>query len=112
MPDTRFDWIVITLAVAFMAVLVVVAVPTFVDDGLDIVHAVDQAFVNPYSSAFTIDILFTYAIFFAWVVYEAQYRDVRHGWVALVLGLVIGVAVGLASYLLIRHKEIGPQTWR
>ena len=112
MPETRFDWILIAIAAAFVVALTAIVVPTFVDDGLDIVHAIDEAFVNPYASGFATDIVFTYLILFAWVVYEANYRDVQHGWVALVLGFLIGVAVGLAAYLLIRHKEIGPQTWR
>ncbi len=112
MPSTRFDWIVIALATAFVVVFALVVVPQFIDDGFDIIGAFDAGFVNPYASGFAIDTIFTYAILFAWVVYEAQYRDVQHGWVALVLGLVIGVALGLALYLLIRHKEIGPQTWR
>jgi hypothetical protein len=112
MPSTRFDWIVIALASAFVVALAILLVPTFVADNLDLVHAFDQALINPYATGFATDLLFTYLILFAWVVYEANYRDVRHGWVALVLGLLVGVSVGLATYLLIRHREIGPQTWR
>lgn len=112
MPSTRFDWIVITLAAVFVVLFAAVFVPQFIEDGFDIIGAFEAGFVNPYASGFAIDTLMTYAVLFAWVVYEAQYREVQHGWVALVLGAVIGVALGLAVYLLIRHREIGPQTWR
>jgi hypothetical protein len=112
MPRTRFDWIVITLAAVFVVMLAVFLVPTFVDDGLDLGYAFDQALINPYATGFATDLLFTYLILVAWVVYEANYRGVRHGWIAIVLGFLIGVSVGLATYLLIRHREIGPQDWR
>ncbi len=112
MPRTRFDWIIIALAATFVVALAVVVVPTFVDDNLDLVHAFDQALINPYATGFATDLLFTYLILCAWVLYEANYRGVRHGWIAIVLGFLIGVAVGLTIYLLIRHREIGPQDWR
>jgi hypothetical protein len=112
MPNTRFGQIVIALAAACMATLAVVVLPTFVADGLDIGRAFDLAVVNPYASGFATDVFFTYAILITWVVYEAKYRDVRHGWVAVVLGLLLSVALGLALYLLIRHRDLGPQDWR
>jgi hypothetical protein len=112
MPQTRFDWILIALAAAFVLTLGVVTVSTFLDDGLSLVAVLDGSFANPYASGVAVDLLFTYAVLAAWVIYEYQFRDVRHGWVALVLGLLVGVAVGLVTYLLIRHREIGPQNWR
>ena len=112
MPSTRFDWILVALAAAFTALLLVVVAPTFFGDGLNVLTAVDETFANPYAAGVSLDIIFTYAVLAAWVVYENQYRGVRHGWTALVLGLVVGVAVGLVVYLLIRHRDIGPQTWR
>ena len=112
MPSTRFDWIITALAAACMATLAVVVLPTFVSDGLDVVRAFDQAFINPYATGFAIDAFSTYAILIAWVVYEARYRDVRQGWVAVALGLLLSVALGLALYLLIRNRAIGPASWR
>lgn len=40
-----------------------------------------------------------------WVMYEAKVKGIRHGWVALLLGVVPGVATGFAVYLLIRLKQ-------
>jgi hypothetical protein len=112
MPDTRFDWLIALLGVAFIATFAYVVVPPFIDDNLDLASAVQDAFVNPYASGFAIDAIFTYAVLVVWIVHESVYREIRHGWLAIVLGLVAGVAVGLVVYLLIRHREIGPQTWR
>ena len=111
MPDTRFDWVLMGLAAAFVVVLAVVVGPTFFGDGLNVFTAFEKSFVNPYAAAVSVDALFTYALLAAWVIYESQHREVRHGWLALVLGL-IGITVGLAFYLLVRHREIGPQARR
>ena len=112
MPETRFDWVLIGLSAVFLALLAVVMLPTFFADGLNVITAVEEMFANPYAAGVSIDVIFTYLVMAAWIVYENEYRGVRHGWVALVVGLVLGVAVGLAIYLLVRHREIGPQTWR
>ena len=71
----------------------------------DIVGAFGAGFVNPFSSGYAMDAITTWCVLAAWVAYEARVRGVRHGWVALVLGVVPGVAVGLASYLLLRMKQ-------
>ena len=112
MPDTRFDWILAALGVVFTVVSLAVIFPQFAEDNLNIIAMADGAFANPYAAGASIDVIFTYLVLAAWVIYEFQYRGVQHGWLALVVGLVIGVAAGLVVYLLVRHREIGPQTWR
>ncbi|WP_353254415.1 DUF2834 domain-containing protein [Salinisphaera sp. PC39] len=64
-------------------------------------------FVNPYASGYSTDVLFCWAILAAWVAYEAKKYSVRNGWVCLLLGIVPGVAVGFAMYLLLRAKQVG-----
>jgi hypothetical protein len=112
MPDTRFHWTLLFLAAAFTAALAVVVVPPLIEDDLGVIQAFRDGFANPYASGFALDTMFTFLVLTVWVVYEAQYRGVRRGWIALVVCLVPGVAAGLATYLLIRHQKIGPQTWR
>lgn len=111
MPRTGFDWVLVALAGAFAVLFLLVVAPTFFGDGLNIFTAVDGMFANPYAAGVSIDIIVTYAVLAAWVIHENQHRGVQHGWVALALGL-IGVAIGLVAYLLIRHRDVGPQTWR
>lgn len=112
MPDTRFHWTLLFLAVAFTVAVGWIVVPPLVESDLGVVQAFRDAFANPYSSGFAVNTLFTFAVLCVWVIYEAQRRGVRRGWIALVVCLVPGVAAGLATYLLIRHQKIGPQTWR
>jgi hypothetical protein len=112
MPETRFDWVLIGLSVGFLVIVAIVMLPTFFGDGLNVFTAAEGMFHNPYASGVSIDLIFTYLVMAAWIIYENEYRGVQHGWVALVVGIALGVAVGLAVYLLIRHREIGPQTWR
>ncbi|WP_372638275.1 DUF2834 domain-containing protein [Alcanivorax jadensis] len=41
-----------------------------------------------------------------WVVFERQRYQIRGGWLALLLGVVPGVAVGFALYLLMRQRQL------
>jgi hypothetical protein len=40
-----------------------------------------------------------------WVLYEARMKGIRHGWIALALGVVPGVATGFGVYLLLRLNQ-------
>jgi hypothetical protein len=41
-----------------------------------------------------------------WIVFEARSRSVKHGWLCLVVGILPGVAVGFAAYLVLRSSQI------
>lgn len=94
----------VLLAVAFAVAFALVCIPPFVENP-DIVAAFAGGFVNPFASGYAIDIFFTWAVLAVWVMYEAKVKGIRHGWVALLLGVVPGVATGFAVYLLIRLKQ-------
>ncbi|WP_414981620.1 DUF2834 domain-containing protein [Congregibacter sp.] len=49
---------------------------------------------------------FCWGILAAWVLFEAKTLDVRHGWICLALGIVSGVAVDFALYLLLWHRQL------
>jgi len=80
-------------------------VPSLVAN-LDVVGAFAAGFVNPYASGYSTDVIVCWGILAAWVAYEARAYSVKHGWICLVLGVVPGVAVGLALYLLVRSKQV------
>ncbi len=88
------------LALGFTAVFAVVVGPPLVASG-DVPGAFAAGFVNPYASGYSFDVFFTWAVLAVWVLHERR----RHGWIALVLGVAPGVAVGLAAYLLIRARQ-------
>ncbi|WP_349255373.1 DUF2834 domain-containing protein [Spectribacter acetivorans] len=75
----------------------------------DIFGAFAAGFVNPYASGYSIDVLVCWGILALWVLYEAKQHSVKNGWVCLLLGIVPGLAVGFALYLLIRQRQIKEQ---
>jgi hypothetical protein len=106
MGERQFRIAVISVAVAFTALFCVVVVPPLIEDG-DILGAFAAGFVNPYASGYSSDVVACWLLLAIWVLYEAKTEAVRHGWVCLVVGIIPGVAVGLAGYLLLRSSQMG-----
>jgi Terpene cyclase DEP1 len=104
MSTHAFRISLLVLAAGFTAAFVVICIPPFLE-GQDILGAFAGGFVNPYATGYAMDVFFTWGVLAAWVVYEAKAKSIRHGWVALILGVVPGVAVGFAVYLLLRLKQ-------
>ena len=105
MSEGAFRGIQLALAAGFTLLFAVVVVPPLVEDP-DIVGAFAAGFVNPYASGFSADTITCWLVLAAWVVYEASAKGVRHGWVCLLLGMVPGVAVGFALYLVVRMRQL------
>jgi Terpene cyclase DEP1 len=104
MNINTFRTLLILLATAFTIAFMVLCIPPFIQNP-DIIGALGSGFVNPYASGYSLDVFFCWAVLATWIVYESRVKGIRHGWVALVLGLVPGVAVGFAVYLLLRLKQ-------
>ncbi len=105
MSESTFRATLLFAALFFTGFFAVVVVPPLVENP-DILGAFAAGFVNPYSSGYSMDVFVCWAILAVWVVYEAKTYSVRKGWVCLLLGIVPGVAVGFAAYLLLRAKQI------
>jgi len=105
MNEKQFRATLILLALGFAAYFSAVVVPPLVADP-DILGAFAAGFVNPYSSGYSTDVIVCWLILAAWVAFEAKSRSVKHGWVCLALGVIPGVAVGLAAYLLVRSRQV------
>ncbi len=104
MTERSFKTGLITLAAIF-TVLFVMIIGSALDE-LTLANAVDDMFANPAASGVSADVLLTYAVLALWVFYEAKTKKVRRGWIALLVGIVPGVTVGLAAYLLIRMRQV------
>lgn len=104
MTSPIFRLSLLALAAAFTLAFVAICTPPFLANP-DILGAFAAGFVNPYATGYALDAFFTWGVLAVWVVYEARAKGFRHGWVALVLGVVPGVAVGFACYLLLRLKQ-------
>ncbi len=104
MTQRSFKAGLIALAALFTVLFVVILAPAVGD--LTLGKAIDDMFASPAASGVSTDVLLTYAVLALWVVYEAIAKNVRRGWIALVLGAVPGVTVGLAVYLMIRMRQV------
>ncbi|MEQ8511905.1 MAG: DUF2834 domain-containing protein [Algiphilus sp.] len=105
MSENTFTAAMVTAAALFTAFFAVVVVPPLIAQP-DIIGAFAAGFVNPHASGYSTDVIVCWLILAAWVLFEARTHGVRHGWICLLLGLVPGVAVGFALYLLLRRKYV------
>lgn len=105
MTEGVFRGALVALALGFSVFFAAVVVPPLLEDP-DIVGALAAGFVNPYAAGYSTDVIFCWLILAAWVLYEATANGVRRGWLCLLVGLVPGVAVGFAAYLLVRHSQM------
>ena len=90
------------MAIIFTLLFCTIVVPPLIENP-DIIGAFAAGFVNPYASGYSADVFCCWAILAIWVIYESP--KVKYGWVCLLLGIIPGVAVGFALYLLLRMKQ-------
>ncbi|MEP2102057.1 MAG: DUF2834 domain-containing protein [Parasphingorhabdus sp.] len=105
MNEAIFKSIIIAAALIFTLLFCIWIIPPLIADP-DIIGAFAAGFVNPYSSGYSADVLACWIILVAWIAYEARAEDIRHGWICALLGIIPGVAVGFALYLLLRMKQL------
>lgn len=103
MSEKVFKVGIIGVAIIFTLIFLSVVVPPLIENP-DILGAFAAGFVNPYSSGYSADVFCCWAILLLWVIYESS--EVKYGWVCLLLGIIPGVAVGFALYLLLRMKQL------
>lgn len=100
-----YQILLIALGVGFAALFGALVMPPLLESG-DVFGAFAAGFVNPFAAGYAADAIFCWAVLAVWVVYEARTLGVRHGWVALLLGIAPGVATGFAAYLLMRLRQV------
>ena len=105
MTERIFRVTIVLIAAGFCAYFAAVVIPPLIEDP-DIFGAFAAGFVNPYSSGYSADVFACWAVLAAWVLFEAKTYSVRGGWICLMLGVVPGVAVGFAAYLILRISQL------
>lgn len=105
MTEPLFKAAIIAAAAAFTALFALWCIPPLIADP-DIVGAFAAGFVNPYASGYSADVLACWVILSAWILYERRVLGVRHGGWCIALGVIPGVAVGFAGYLLVRMRHL------
>lgn len=91
------------MAITFTVIFCILIVPPLIENP-DVLGAFAGGFVNPFASGYSVDVFCCWAILLLWVVSESN--KIRHGWICIVLGMVPGVAVGFALYLLMRSRQL------
>ena len=105
MSKTVFEALCLFTGAAFAIAFAVIVVPALLETG-DIPGAFAAGFVNPFSSGYSIDVILCAVLVIIWVLYERSTLGIKHGWIAIPLCFVPGVAVGLAYYLILRSRSI------
>lgn len=105
MSEGLFKLVIIAAAAVFTLLFTIWIIPPLIADP-DVIGAFAAGFVNPYSSGYSADVLACWVILAAWIAYEAKTLGIRHGWICALLGIIPGVAVGFALYLLVRLKQL------
>lgn len=103
MREKVFKISVALTAIVFILLFSMLVIPPLLVSP-DIIGAFQAGFVNPFSSGYSIDVICCWFILLFWIIYEAP--KVKYGWVCLIIGLIPGVAVGFAVYLLLRTKQL------
>jgi len=102
MTERQFRVTIVLVALGFSAYFCVVVIPPLLDNP-DLIGAFAAGFANPYSSGYSADVIACWLVLAAWVIFESN--TVRYGWLCLLVGVVPGVAVGFAAYLLLRSSN-------
>jgi len=103
MKDNIFKVGISLVAIFFIVLFCIIVVPPLLKNP-NIMEALMAGFVNPYASGYSFDVISCWIILTIWIIYES--KKVKYGWVCILLGLVPGVAVGFAGYLLLRTKQL------
>jgi hypothetical protein len=105
MRSATFGLVLSLLGGGFFVLFCIVVMPPLLAQR-DLAAALLGGFVNPYAAGYSLDTIFCWLVLACWVVYEARSLGIRRGWIALLLGLVPGVAAGFAVYLLLRSRQL------
>ncbi|HMV78717.1 MAG TPA: DUF2834 domain-containing protein [Leptospiraceae bacterium] len=103
--NSLFKGTILSLGLGFAVAFGIIVLPAFFKNP-DIFGAFAAGFVNPFAAGYSMDTIFCWLILAIWVAYEARVRQIRYGWVCVLLGIVPGVATGFAFYLLIRMHRV------
>jgi Terpene cyclase DEP1 len=105
MTEPHFKTTIIAAAATFTALFAYWCIPPQIANP-DIIAAFAAGFVNPYASGYAADTLACWVILSAWILHERRALGIRHGLWFIALGIIPGVAVGFAGYLLVRLRQL------
>jgi len=108
MNESIFRVLLIVIAIGFSLYALTFFFPPIVDNP-DIIGVLKAGFVNPYASAYSIDLIACWVVLIIWIFHERSTSQIKFGWVCIPIGLTLGVVVGLSLYLLMRISYFSKQ---
>lgn len=108
MNATVYKTLLLLLALGFALAFGVTVLPPLLAKP-DLMGAALAGFVNPYAAGYATDAIMSWCVLAVWVWHEARTEGMRHGWIALLLGIAPGVTTGFAVYLLMRLRASSQQ---
>ncbi len=105
MSEKGFKVALCVFAFLFTVIFCFLVIPPLLESP-NIFGAFAAGFVNPFAAGYSTDVVFCWFVLAVWVMFEASSLQIRRGWVCLLLGVIPGVAVGFALYLLLRHSQL------
>ena len=93
--NSIYRYSLVLIAIGFAAFFFITLGPLLIQNP-DVVEAFKAGYVNPYSSGFATDAIACWFVLTVWVIYDYRKHNIQYGWVAVLLGLVPGVATGFA----------------
>lgn len=105
MNENTFMAVLVAIALIFTLFFSFTVLPALAVDG-NVLAAFAAGFVNPYAAGYATDVILCWAILAVWVLHERRSLGLRHGGLCLLLGVVPGVAVGFALYLVLRTRQL------
>ncbi len=106
MSRTVYRGLLWLLALLFAAGFAAIVLPAYLADRPGLFAAFAGGFVNPYASGYALDAILCWWVLAVLVAHDAHAHGIRRGWIALLLGIVPGVATGFAVYLLMRSRQM------
>ena len=93
------------VGIGFAAYFFITLGPLLIENP-DVLAAFKAGYANPYAAGFATDATACWFVLAAWVIYEKFEKGIKHGWIALLIGLVPGVATAFALYLVMRMRQL------
>ena len=72
--------------------------------GFDVPHFIAALFANGAAGGFSIDVLLSLFMFWAWSFWDAKSNDIRRWWVLIPAGLTVGLSLVMPLYFYMRTK--------
>lgn len=109
---TRLAWTYAVLAALGAVLPLSQFLPWLLEHGVNVPRFLGDLFANPVSAFFGFDVIVSAVVMLVFIATEGRRLKVRHLWLPVVGGVLIGVSFGLPVFLLQRELTRSCCQWR